>query len=748
MNTPTRIHTSDRPEGNTSRYGSNQIGHYIERFFREELPASPVIVSETIEVSPGQSFRVHAWGDHLFVDTLKITWQPWAENTKQEKTEGLVTVERISDAYTKEITTERTGYWNRGPTEDITHLDAYLPDDLHRESHHYDEEPWYIPYAYLKFRVTAGDKSVEIEHKFKLPSVGRAKLQGDLEFTISCDFFGQNRTWRETMGQQIRYHHHYTQSNALWRMMQIIGHGDLADPVDVWWDRFLNYIPQTVSKNMGLASTLKRKTIKPNLDKLQAEAPLEHQFFTWLWSHKMVEKTKNNSLLADFLKTVGEDYDKLYEALHTARTVTMLDPNIPMERTNYSSHTTLPHWHGAKRFICLSLPGAKERHESDQAKADFTKRKSFGGQADGLGVTKNSYPLLRLAIEGGHIPIGVFNQPDKQPVNREFSLWEKALKQPGWAEVIYEITENAARRGTYERDITPYLMFLFRLPVYLKRHTKKKWTTKPKFVQSQWELEMDEADESGTTKRRSAFTPVADNDMREVEVPYVAVSVSGVRTQWCYSRHFYIFEEGFTDPESGGVVLRDLEPQLNGRDDYGLCYYTLTGTVTARGYPTFLVIFEKVSSGLRVHFHRVRPQRSKNKIKTPACELIEACYQYMAGNVPAEQVAFQQGDLMFIPHPNDPVKAGAKVGDPQEATTLEFESHKFEVLDQAARVTLYRSEAKTPVNRLGFLCATGGFKLSHPEHDDINEIGEGWWEVRRAKSWEANPQAIWSLTID
>ena len=63
-------------------------------------------------------------------------------------------------------------------------------------------------------------------------------------------------------------------------------------------------------------------------------------------------------------------------------------------------------------------------------------------------------------------------------------------------------------------------------------------------------------------------------------------------------------------------------------------------------------------------------------------------------------------------------------------------------------MVLYESKAKTPANRLGFLNATTGFKVVHPEHQDVVGMAEGWYEIRRCKSWEANPQAIWSLTID
>jgi len=63
-------------------------------------------------------------------------------------------------------------------------------------------------------------------------------------------------------------------------------------------------------------------------------------------------------------------------------------------------------------------------------------------------------------------------------------------------------------------------------------------------------------------------------------------------------------------------------------------------------------------------------------------------------------------------------------------------------------MAVYRSLAKTPQNRLGFLKTDGPVHIGHPEHEHVNLPLEGWWEIRRAKSWEANPKAIWSRTID
>jgi len=49
---------------------------------------------------------------------------------------------------------------------------------------------------------------------------------------------------------------------------------------------------------------------------------------------------------------------------------------------------------------------------------------------------------------------------------------------------------------------------------------------------------------------------------------------------------------------------------------------------------------------------------------------------------------------------------------------------------------------------MGFMHAPSGLSVRHPEHDDIVGLEEGWYEVRRCKSYENNPAGIWSLTID
>lgn len=644
-----------------------------------------------------------------------------------------------------------------------------------------------IPYAYLNVTFTAAGVSPAAGvFKFVRPLYGTAVLDpnGGEEVTVTSELYGMSQTWKDSLkfeavitkrvekcgkDSYYLYDREYEEkefTDPLWVLRTHLKASVCPDGADAWWARLVALNPDIVNlaaePDKSLASVYKKKDIKPVLERLAAEAPVDWFFFQWLRDGRNKDKRCNNNLLASMLTTVGNDFDKLKTTLGEARQTLL---NIPLDAVNsyYAEvfwQKNIEHkqdfWFDARRAICLTLPGAKERHEDLEAKADFTKQRDLTKAADTLEVSEADYPLLRQAIIDGNIPMAVFRQPDKSPVNGEFDLWELALARKGWAEVIYEIAADAARRGTYDRDITPYLAFLFRIETYLDKHAlptkgskKKGWSAMPKYVQSQSELEMNDDEEAtGTIKRRSAFTPVADNDTFTITVPYIAVCVSGVVAQWCYAKHYHVFESGMTDPISGGIVTKDLEVNLNGRDDYGLCFYTLTGTDTATGYPTFLIIFERLAAKTRVHFHRVRPCRSKDGIKTPACKLIEACYQFMAGNVPAQEIAAQQGDLMFIRCDNDPIKAGAKVKDPQEGRVLEFESHRFLPLGIGGVMKLFVSEAKTPANRLGFIWVPNGLKVEHPEHDNINALAEGWWEIRRAKSYENNPVAIWSRTID
>ena len=782
---PIRIHVRDQKK---RQLHSLRLLAWLKDKFPSEIPSENLDRTQCVlEVAPGCSLRATAWGHHIFVESADLEyyrhgWDTWFPSGRTHTVEEpFIAARVVSDqAYAKKVACQKG--W--GSETDSYETDYYSRDRVTKK----------IPYAYLKIEVTAeGAEPLVAEFKFKHPDWGVATLVGpeDDRVKVVTDFFGMHHTWMEHLDYRNTGFGYHRRVNPLDTLYHHLSKSECPDGKDAWWEAFFRYnrVSDRDLDTRGVKAVLNLKAIKPVIERLQKEAPLDWEFLRWLFNGRTQNKIKVNSLLATMLREVGEDYGKLLQALQEAREM------APTTSSDWGHENSLRDmWLESKRAIAKSLPGARGKLQEEEAKRDFTKRKTAKGQADGLGVTAEMYPRLRKAIENGDIPISVFNNPDKNPVNREFPIWEKALGKKGWAEDIHRIAQDAARRSTYTKEITPYLAFLlFKIPKYMRRHTGKHWSVMPKYVESQWELEMDDDAKEGTSKRRSAFTPVADNENRVLTVPYVAVSVTGVRTQWCYSKHYHVFEEGMIDPISEGVVVNDIEEKLNGRDDYGLMFFTLTGTITARGYPTFLIIFErrmklgppqvdlwpkepakgpgflqtkrKVETNTFVHFHRVHPCRSKKGVQTPACELVERCYQYMAGNVPAEDVAAQQGDLIFIKHPNDPIAAGAKVEkDPKYSDKgVTFESHgmvplKDDLKGWATQVTdgrlmtpqvrLFISTAKTPKNRLGFLHMPGMWAVRHPEHDDISKMEPGWWEIRRCRSYENNPVSIWSLTID
>ena len=774
-----RIHlmTAEMQEKDHDRYREHAVLEFLQQHHPEEVPAtSTYAFTHELELSPGLKLYTMTWGDHIFVAGSGRQWGTWIPGKflmREAVEQPFVTAEIEGPVVTKQITRmcypeSRRGY--RRHQESVTGMHGFTVEPRGYAQDARPDDPDLFPYLYLNVKLTAeGADPVTGQVHVKMPLRGTATLDGpDIDITYELPDHGFKWSWKESLlyvRSQNRDHYRYSETNPLEVLLRHAKDSTLTDGIDAWWVRFFELnehaLGLTTRRTDSLKAVLKKKDIAANLERLQKESPANYLFFRWLMDARTKDKQCNNKLLATMLETAGGNYKTLQDAIQTARIITA--PNAS-HYIGYSD-TTEDRWFEARRFICLALPGAKEKVQEQDAKADYRKRKTNEGKAEGLGIDTADYPRLFKAVKAGHIPASIFAQPDGTAVNREFDLWEEALRRKGWAEVIYEIATDAGGRSTYEKDISPYLSFLFRIETYLTRHTggtkHGKWKAVPKYVQSQWELEMGEEAGEETTNKRSAFTPTVDNKTRTVTVPYVAVCVTGVRTQWCYARHYHVFEQGLTDPESGGIVTKDLEEKLNGRDDYGLCYYTLTGTVTARGYPTFLIIFERLSrktlaelhaQGLpacrtRVHFHRVHPKRLKKGKKTPACQLIEACYQYMAGNIPAEEVAAQQGDLVFLPG-TDPTDSKAKVKTPPlVGAQLEFESHRMVSLDGNPLV-LWHSAAKTPKNRLGFVTSTGGIRVVHPEHEDIEGLDAGTYEIRRCRSWEANPQAIWSLTID
>lgn len=373
----------------------------------------------------------------------------------------------------------------------------------------------------------------------------------------------------------------------------------------------------------------------------------------------------------------------------------------------------------------------KEKLKKNQTKA-FNK---IMEDIDFININKEKYPLTFDLVQNGDIPLGTFfrKQIDSYFLyNDNWELWEAFVAR--FPTEAVELAKEVSRRTTYEKDIMSYFYFILHaLPEYLEKYTGKKWTCSPKIVHSANELEPPKTGENGVAKTRSALTPTVDNEKNHVVVPYVSMSVGGYKTQFCYALDYNLFHRGMS--YKGNVVVNEIEEKLNGRDDYGLMWYTLTGTDTARGYPTFLIIFERLDDSTRVHFHRTHPMRSKNGEYNPIHQWIKGCYRWMVGNVPFERITVQQGDLAFVDAVIDDDFSSA-----QEVNS--FDNHCFE------RPVKYLPYTKRDgQNILGYFKLDSNTTLKHNEHAD-RFIPAGEYELRQCRSWEATPTGIWVLRID
>ena len=274
---------------------------------------------------------------------------------------------------------------------------------------------------------------------------------------------------------------------------------------------------------------------------------------------------------------------------------------------------------------------------------------------------------------------------------------------------------------------------LYELPEYLEQQTGRKWKGIPKLVNSANELDPPTAGSNGVAKSRSALTPIVDNENNTVTVPYVSMQIGGYQTTYCYGLSYSVLKRGFT--HLGNTVTKDVEKAVNGRDDYGLMFYTLTGTAQGRGYPTFLIIFEKLDKGYtKVHFHRTHPMRSKGGDYNPIHNWTVGCYKWMIGNVNFERIAAQQGDLAFVQIENFP-------GTDTQLVDA-YDNHRFH------RPVLFAPYTKKDKqNVLGYVQLENDTILLHNEHM-CRTIPAGNYEIRQCRSWEANPLGIWSLRID
>lgn len=370
-------------------------------------------------------------------------------------------------------------------------------------------------------------------------------------------------------------------------------------------------------------------------------------------------------------------------------------------------------------------------------------------EAESLTLDKKKHKLTWVEIEAGNLAIGTFFRKSEQYflLNDNWDLWEEMFKR-GHREQAIALANEVKGRTTYEKDLMSYFYFvLYGLPEYLKKQTGHKWTCIPKLVNTQDELEPPKEGDDGVARTRSALTPTVDNDTKTVVVPYASLAIYGGRgTTYCYSHDYHVLTRGFSF--NGYAVTTDVEKALNGRDDYGLMFYTLTGSAQGRGYPTFLIIFERRESknDTRVHFHRSHPFRSKEGEYNPIHNWVVGCYNWVAGNIKRERIKAQQGDLFFVQVKTDAENTeldGATVKNLEFSYEVnQYDNHRFE---RGVPFAEYTKAAKS--NILGYVRLDENTWLRHNEHDDVL-IPAGTYAIHQCRSWEANPKGVWSLRID
>jgi hypothetical protein len=474
---------------------------------------------------------------------------------------------------------------------------------------------------------------------------------------------------------------------------------------------------------------------KPGLTKLYKKtlAPLAQELFdngeyvAWMALRscfkngaRSVRKVKVSSIINQLMENVTT-VDELKEVLEPWTLDGGRDFDEALESTSYFK---------AKR---------KETVKKDTDKAIRKRVKDL----DEIELDQNKYPLTYEALTQGEIPLTCIFPAEETYflINDNWQLWEEMLRR--FPEETKECATEAGARKNYERDLMSYFYFvLYGLPEYLEEHTGYTWTCSPRLVQSQYELEPEAVEEDrGVIKKRSALTPVADNKKHHVVVPYCSMAVHGRMTTYCYAHTFNVLRRG--QMLEGNVVTKDIEEKLNGKDDYGLMYYTLTGSYTNRGYPTFLIIFERLKSKgkTRVHFHRVHPMRSKDGDSNPISNWTRTSYNWMIGNVNVKDIAFQQGDLAFI---RVPAEKAVKIDFTEAKMVSDCDSHCFA---KAVPFLEYTGKKKHVLGHIK-IDSKKGQKLLHPEHDNVTIREEGVFEVRQCRSWEANPKGIWTLNFD
>jgi len=472
--------------------------------------------------------------------------------------------------------------------------------------------------------------------------------------------------------------------------------------------------------------------LKPIVAKIAYTHPLELCCYRSLasMSNKSINSVKYSSIFNDLFDEVKNEDDFLKKIAE-----------IKPDQKNYYNYQNFSIYNSVENLDCYKA----RRKIVLKSKGNRAISKVIE-EAESLTIDKKKHKQTWAEIESGNLAIGAFFRKSEQYyiLNDNWDLWEEMFKR-GFREETIALANEVKGRTTYEKDLMSYFYFiLYALPEYLKKHTGHKWKCLPKLVNSSDELDPP-TEEGGVARKRSALTPTVNNETKEVIVPYASLAMRGSRgTTYCYSHDYHVLTRGFSF--GGNVVTKEIEEKLNGHDDYGLMFYTLTGSPQGRGYPTFLIIFERRESknDTRVHFHRTHPSRSKQGDYNSVNNWISVCYNWMVGNINKDNIVVTQGDLAFVK-----VKTSKEEDMDGVITNLEFkyqvdryDNHCFaEPVDFAE----YTKVAKT--NILGYVRLQKEIVLNHNEHDAVH-IPSGIYAIHQCRSWEANPKGVWSLRID
>lgn len=319
-------------------------------------------------------------------------------------------------------------------------------------------------------------------------------------------------------------------------------------------------------KLIGIKKTWNR--LVPVMNEVMGEHPLAFCSYRSFASecNRSVEGVKISAIFNDVFKDVEtkEDFLKALREFYTGKD----DGDLYHAKDKLESSIKKLDVYKEKRKAVLK----------GQANRAFAKIQQ---EAENLTIDKKKHKRTWAEIEAGNIALGTFFRKSEQYflLNDNWDLWEEMIKR-GFREQAIELANEVKSPTTYEKDLMSYFYFVLHgLPEFLKKHTGHKWTCIPKLVNTADELDPPK-EEGGVARKRSALTPTVDNENHTVTVPYASLAIyGGFGTTYCYSHDYHVLTRGFSF--NGYAVTKDLEEKLNGRDDYGLMFYTLTGSCRA-----------------------------------------------------------------------------------------------------------------------------------------------------------------------